>query len=280
MVLFVFVAVGVMIAGGGYYFLNKPVAEIIKPLDLVREEVSLPPPTLNEENEEAIMDDVFVDSEVVQLYKNQDKYWRWASKKCAWSGPAIALVIQQEETLSPEDLQHLEKLDIPLTLAILSDQPSYDLASPWAKSHGDGLFLSLPPLESSAPKEMADQLESLLQGKKVLTGVLSSSDISSKETLEPLLLHLKHRGLVLIDGDKNGLGEEISEKILALYLKQDMFVDTAESLPKVEKNSKPLILTISLKKPLLSKIIPWIKQQKKKGISFVRVTDLFCKRQS
>jgi hypothetical protein len=84
----------------------------------------------------------------------------------------------------------------------------------------------------------------------------------------------------LIDGDKNGLGEEISEKILALYLKQDMFVDTAESLPKVEKNSKPLILTISLKKPLLSKIIPWIKQQKKKGISFVRVTDLFCKRQS
>jgi polysaccharide deacetylase 2 family uncharacterized protein YibQ len=296
-VLFVFVAVTVMVAGG-YYFLNKPSDKLVEVKRIeslektiihleeegLEEDGALLPPTLDEENEEAIMDDVFSDSELVQLYKVQEgvsssNYWQWPLKQCAWSGSAIALVVHQEEILSPEDLHLLEKLGIPLTLAILPDQASYDRASSWAQSHDYGLFLSLPLLQPNTPKEMGDQLEDLLQGKKALRGVLSPSEGFSKEALEPLLLHLKRRGLVLLDrssGDGTAW-EEVSDKTLALSLKQDVLADSVASLPKIQKGSKPLIVTIPLKKQLLSKIVPWIKQQQKKGISFVGVTDLFCR---
>ena len=284
MVLFVFVAVMAMVAGG-YYFFTKPVAEVAAPLESTREESSLLPPLLDEENEEVIMDDVFADSEMVQLYKIQEgfsssKYWQWPLKQCAWSGPAIALVVHQEKDLSQEDLQRLETLGIPLTLVIAPDQISYDLASSWAESQRHGLFLSFPldRVQFLSSKEMGDQLEKLLQGKKILTGVLGSMEGPlNQEALTHFLLHLKHRGLVFLDGSQTerGVLNEISHKTLALSLKTDLKMDNFLSLPPTT-NTHPLIVNVSLKATHLSKIISWIKQQKKKGTSFVLATDLFC----
>jgi hypothetical protein len=262
-VMFIFLVMTVMVLGG-YYFLypQSPVEKIIEPT--VVEEPQEIPSLGDEGNEESIMDDIFSDAEVVQLYKMLENpghtfpYWQWPLKQCVWSGPAVSIVVDGTKTVSPFDLETLEKLDVPLTLAV--DEKTYETVHAWAAVHGHSIFLALPPLDPAlSSKELGDYLDKMLQGKSHVMGVMGAFP-NNPEFAEALILHVKHRGLVFLDTAEHGMGSEISQKVLALYLKVG-----------------PEILVQALHKNPLKKLGAWIKKQKKKKVSFVLATGLLCR---
>ena len=304
---FIILAVSAMFLGG-YYFLKKHERQyqestmiVPKPIDAVQESSSPAPEPLEEQGDTAILEDVFSDSELVQIYKTKGKkstYWQLPMKQCAHKGPSVVLAVHQGKDLTKEDFAALDALGVPVTLLILPDQASYDQAYPWATTQGHDLFLSLPMepsdmtqlpasvekntvlMGSMSPKAMADYLDGFLADRKVL-GIASrmgSAFTVDCDAMEKLLLHLKQRGLVFLDAVTTGqtVTEEISKKVLALSMRRHLhWEQVKEKFEGMLKTHRLLLIYVPLKARVLKQLRPWIQKQKTR-VAFVRAQDWFC----
>lgn len=260
------------------------------------------PQETGEDSEDAIIQGAFADSELVQIYKAQEKgvnnYWTLPAKKCDWKVPAVALVVHQTLNTSKEDLKALEALGVPVTGTILPEEESYQLIANHQFKHTPELFLALPlePLggviktptltRAMSPKTMADQLDQWLVDKPKIMGVASrmgSAFTKDAKAMGQLLRYLKQRGLVFLDSKNTNalVGPKVSHDVLALYLTRDFHFDGGDkkamrSIEKALGGGKPLILYLPLQKRALLKAARWVRQKKRAGISFVNVGALVC----
>lgn len=305
--LLLFVLCATLLGAGATYFLlqpvqNPPSSSSIKEVgDLEAKEPPLlwsPKNIRDEGDEDELMDHLFNDSEVVQLYKARDlvdekreDYWTWPLLKCKEKGRHGALMVTHTTSLKERDLQRLKKLSIPLSFSVSSEKGAYKkLLSPEFSSQVS-FFLELSAFPFSLSDEKINEklnqwLESLIADKPHLKGVITpwkGEKIQNKEFMERLLLACRARGLLLIDPlmDSKSAGENASQSTLSLYVKRHgtlQFKDHSSfiRLQKMIDKDSPFIIFISLHDLLSSRGRHWIQQQKKKGVHFIKITEIFC----
>ncbi len=262
------VCVGITSGFGIYYFLKKqltldtPIAKEIQ-VDLEDTGIPIIPKTSEENREEsALIDDLYKTSEVVQLYRAQDSssknydYWRYSLHK---KGPesSCAIIITGTDNLGKKDIKRLESMRVPLTvLSSIENKPSWSFVCP-IKIKNDLSF-----------EDMGKDLDHQINDRSCI-GVISSDSYSSL-TLEMLLMHLKQRGLVFIEDAQvfSPLLEDVSYKTLALSLKTEK-----EASQRKIKGKK--LIAFSVENFLSPKGRRWIESQKKQGVHFVRLDQLF-----
>jgi hypothetical protein len=259
-----------------YHFLREKEAAPIPPSlpkKALVEDTSFVPKAEDDTTEDfALIEDLYRDAEVVQLYKSQESpskeydYWRYAIENKKLEKSLCAILIVDFKDFDKKVFKKLLHISAPLTFALSISDKAYAPLKGIERKKDWSFAYPLKIDEGLSFKEIGDALDQQNVDAASYTSILT---FDSKE-IEKLLIHAKQRGLVLVDGSSlpEKTLDDLSYKNLALALKATSFL-------KHEKLKGKKVIILSLKDLLSPKGKKWIRFQKRHGVQFVSLSKMF-----
>lgn len=208
--------------------------------------------------EDVIADQTVEDSDIVRIFKQQEKASasplkaqkpKWLKNAAPWpyklNRPMVAIVINDVSQSKRQEWRQLKKYNIPLTYTIAGDDKNYRKLAKAAKKKGREVVAHIPmePLyPEKLPKSMRKKkwlkttdsrqkmkkyLEGLLKKTPYVIGIsnqMGSAFTSHKESIQALLEILKGKGYIFLDSmtTKDSQALNVAKDITAPYLRRHL----------------------------------------------------------
>tara|TARA_R110002050_G_scaffold44262_2_gene105542 strand:- start:1481 stop:2605 length:1125 start_codon:yes stop_codon:yes gene_type:complete len=208
--------------------------------------------------EDVIAAQAFDDSELVQIFKQQEttsksfvqvQQPKWLKNAVSWpyrlNKPMVAIVINDVNKAKQGEWQDLKNYDIPLTYTISTDDKNYQKLAKLANKNGREVVAHIPmePLyPSKLPKVMKgkkwlkandsekainDYVQNVLRKTPYVIGVsnqMGSAFTSNQESIKKLLAILKKKGYIFLDSmtTKDSKALDVARELKSPYLRRHL----------------------------------------------------------